>query len=86
MSTCKLDLEPLSVFATMAESDFQMLHDGTDQPILNLLEKSAYPNPVPDTVINTDPDNGEFVMRMEDTRTLSKLIEAFPVVEKEEAR
>ena len=86
MMTCKLDLEPLPVFATMAESDFQMLHDATDQPILNWLEKSAYPNPVPDTVTNTDPDNGEFVMRMEDTRTISKLIVAFPVVEKEAAR
>jgi len=86
MITCKLDLEPLPVFAKVAESDFQMLYDDADQPILNLLEKSAYPNPVPATVTNTDPDNGEFVMRMEDARTLSKLIVAFPVDEKEAAR
>jgi hypothetical protein len=38
--TCKLDLEPLPVFATMVESDIQTLRDETDPPILKLLDKS----------------------------------------------
>ena len=72
--TCKLDREPLSLFATMAESEIQTLLEEADNPVLNLVQESAYANPVPETVTYAETDSATFVMRMEDTRAWSKVI------------
>jgi len=79
MMTCKFELNPDAVLTMMEESEFQTLPDEPDRPVFSLPHISAIAKPAPDTVTDTEPVIGMFVMRMEDVRAMSKVIASWPI-------